>query len=109
MRPLLENPVDPLNNATFFECLDGVMVNSRTLAESMTGVSKHAKQMERQEFCVSVRAFADAVCTLSEHAAQVQYPLKKHFISVVDIRYECPVLMNWTNLIPSSGFLSDNK
>ena len=71
MRPLLDNPSEPINEASYFECLDGVIDKSKTLAESMTGISTHAKEGQLNGFCDSVRSFAESVCGLTENSAQV--------------------------------------
>ena len=39
MLPLLGNPSEPINDGTYFECLDGVIERSRIMAASMTGQS----------------------------------------------------------------------
>ena len=33
MRPLLDNPMEPHNDSTYFECLDTVMEKSKSLGE----------------------------------------------------------------------------
>ena len=33
MRPLLENPSEPVNDSSYFECLEGVMEKAKVSAE----------------------------------------------------------------------------
>ena len=39
----------------------------------MTGISNHAKAGQLEDFCESVRNFANSVCGLTENAAQAAY------------------------------------
>jgi len=73
MRPLLDNPSEPIVDGNYFDCLDGVIDKSKALAESMTGISSHAKQSELNDFCVSVASFANAVCGMIENTAHAAY------------------------------------
>ncbi|KAL5020158.1 hypothetical protein ScPMuIL_003050 [Solemya velum] len=73
MRTLLENPNEPVNDNTYFECLDGVVDKSKLLGDAMTGISNHAKEGELDRFCDSIHNFAVSVCGLTESAAQAAY------------------------------------
>ncbi|XP_064596457.1 talin-1-like [Liolophura sinensis] len=73
MRPLLENPNEPVSDMSYFECLDSVMEKSKLLGESMTGISNHAKKNVIEDFCDDVRNFATSVCGLTEASAQAAY------------------------------------
>ncbi|XP_065332613.1 talin-2 isoform X2 [Cloeon dipterum] len=70
MKPLLDNPSEPVSEATYFECLDSVMEKSKSLGDGMTGIANHAKKGEHQEFASSVRNTSAAICGLVEAAAQ---------------------------------------
>lgn len=41
------------------------------LGDAMTGISNHAKDSDMDEFCNSVRNFANSVCGLTEASVQV--------------------------------------
>ncbi|XP_041355718.1 talin-1-like [Gigantopelta aegis] len=81
MRNLLDNPNEPVSDVSYFECLDGVMDKSKietatlmkTLGDAMTGISRFAKEGDIDEFCDSVRNFANSVCGLTEASAQAAY------------------------------------
>ncbi|XP_067653820.1 talin-1-like isoform X2 [Haliotis asinina] len=73
MHNLLDNANEPISDAPYFECLDGVMDKSKSLGEAMTGISQHAKKGEIDEFCDSVRNFANSVCGLTEASGQAAY------------------------------------
>ena len=72
MRPLVENPCEPVSEAAYFACLDGVMERARVLAARMMGISTHAKKAQLHDFCDDVGEFAGAVCGITENAAQVR-------------------------------------
>ena len=44
----------------------------QSLGDAMTGISNHAKKGELDDFCESVRNFANSVCGLTEASAQVR-------------------------------------
>ena len=73
MRPLVENPTEPVTEQSYFDSLDGVAQRARILAETMTGISAHARGGELHDFCDDVADFAGAVCGISECAAQAAY------------------------------------
>ncbi|XP_023231887.1 talin-2-like isoform X2 [Centruroides sculpturatus] len=73
MRPLLDNPSEAVNDATYFECLDNVMEKSKSLGDGMTGIANHAKQGAREKFGEAVKDVSDAICGLIESAAQAAY------------------------------------
>ena len=73
MRQLLDNPNEPFNDSTYFECLETVTERSRRLGDAMTGIANHAKRNEHEEFSESVRECSDSICGLIEGAAQSAY------------------------------------
>ncbi|XP_070178806.1 talin-1-like [Littorina saxatilis] len=73
MANLLENPNEPVSDLSYFESLDAVMEKSKALGDAMTGISNHAKKGELDDFCESVRSFANSVCGLTEASAQAAY------------------------------------
>ncbi|KAK7790683.1 hypothetical protein R5R35_008203 [Gryllus longicercus] len=73
MRPLLENPSEPVSDLSYFECLDHIMEKSKSLGDGMTGIAQHAKASEYEKFGGAVRGAASAVCGLVEAAAQAAY------------------------------------
>uniref|UniRef100_A0A671YH00 Talin 1 n=1 Tax=Sparus aurata TaxID=8175 RepID=A0A671YH00_SPAAU len=73
VRGMLENPTEAINDLSYFDCIDGVMENSKVLGESMAGISHNAKNSNLPEFGDSVSAGSKALCGLTEAAAQAAY------------------------------------
>uniref|UniRef100_A0A8B9VPC5 Talin 1 n=1 Tax=Anas zonorhyncha TaxID=75864 RepID=A0A8B9VPC5_9AVES len=73
VKELLENPIQAVNDMSYFNCLDSVMENSKMLDESMAGISQNAKNSKLPEFRESVSAASKALCGLTEAAAQAAY------------------------------------
>ncbi|XP_055955771.1 talin-2-like isoform X4 [Patella vulgata] len=82
MRNVLDNPNEPVSDMTYFDCLDSVMEKSKqtqadghlkALGDAMTGISNHAKRNDIDDFCDSVRNFANSICGLTESSAQAAY------------------------------------
>ncbi|ESO89699.1 hypothetical protein LOTGIDRAFT_218488 [Lottia gigantea] len=73
MRNVLDNPNEPVSDQTYFDCLESVMERSKALGDAMTGISNHAKRNDIDDFCDSVRNFANSVCGLTEASAQAAY------------------------------------
>lgn len=73
MRTLLENPYEPFNDATYFECLEMVTERSRRLGDAMTGIANHARRSEHEQFGRSVKEASESICGLLEGAAQAAY------------------------------------
>ncbi|XP_076439084.1 talin-1-like isoform X2 [Babylonia areolata] len=73
MGNVLDNPNEPVSDLSYFESLDAVMEKSKALGDGMTGISNHAKKGELDDFCDSVRNFANSVCGLTEASAQAAY------------------------------------
>ena len=88
-RPMLESPYEPVSDTSYFDCHENVIEKMKALGEAMTGMSKHAKDRELDNFCDSVSAFASAVCGLAENAAQVDFS----FFSV-DFQYQSVLAFN---------------
>eukprot|EP00091_Calanus_sinicus_P014499 TRINITY_DN32062_c0_g1_i1.p1 TRINITY_DN32062_c0_g1~~TRINITY_DN32062_c0_g1_i1.p1 ORF type:complete len:134 (-),score=28.65 TRINITY_DN32062_c0_g1_i1:188-589(-) len=40
---MLENPTEPVSDASYYECLDNVMEKSKALGDGMTGIANHAR------------------------------------------------------------------
>ncbi|KAL0113705.1 hypothetical protein PUN28_012676 [Cardiocondyla obscurior] len=73
MRSLLDNPSEPISDATYFECLETVMEKSKSLGDGMTGIANHAKKSEHEQFSIAVRGVSSSICGLIEAAAQAAY------------------------------------
>ncbi|XP_025773358.1 talin-1-like [Puma concolor] len=73
VRELLENPVQPINDLSYFGCLDSVMENSKVLGEAMTGISQNAKNGNLPEFGEAIATASKALCGFTEAAAQAAY------------------------------------
>ena len=75
LKPLLENPSEPLSNASYFDCQQAVVDRSKLLGDSMTGIANYAKEGRLDQFGNSVNSAADAICGLVESSAQAAYLL----------------------------------
>ncbi|XP_022084653.1 talin-1-like isoform X5 [Acanthaster planci] len=73
MKNILDNINEPINDWTYFDCLQGVMEKSKDLGESMGGITQNAKNGQLEEFGKNVEAAGAAVCGLTEAAAQSAY------------------------------------
>ena len=72
-RSALHNPSEPINDMTYFDCLDAVMDKSKSLGDGMTGIANNAKKSEHEPFGEAVKDVADAITGLVESAAQAAY------------------------------------
>jgi len=72
-RNILENPNEPINDMSYFECLETVMEKSKRLGDGMTGIANNAKKSEHEPFGEAVKDVADAITGLVEAAAQAAY------------------------------------
>lgn len=73
MKPLLDNPSEPINDMSYYECLDAVMEKSKSLGDGMTGIANHAKKSEHEQFGEAVKGVSSSICGLIEAAAQSAY------------------------------------
>ncbi len=71
MANVLDNPIEPVNDANFFNCLDTASEKSQLLAKSMTDITTSLKKEDRDTFKGAVDEASEAVCALTESAAQV--------------------------------------
>ena len=65
--------MEPINDATFFNCLDTATDKSHLLAKSMTDITSSLKKENRGTFKGAVDEASQAVCALTESAAQVYF------------------------------------
>ena len=72
-RSLLEKPTEPINDMSYFECLETVMEKSKSLGDGMTGIANNAKKSEHEPFGEAVKDVANAITGLVEAAAQAAY------------------------------------
>ena len=68
---MLDRPNEPVSDATYFDCMDTIMEKSKLLGEAGALLTTHAKQGEYEEFGKAVDNTSEAVCQLTESAAQV--------------------------------------
>uniref|UniRef100_A0A8C5CVK5 Talin 2 n=1 Tax=Gadus morhua TaxID=8049 RepID=A0A8C5CVK5_GADMO len=73
VRGLLDNPNEPVNELSYFDCIESVMENSKVLGESMAGISQHCKTGDVAAFGESVGVASKALCGLTEAAGQASY------------------------------------
>ena len=83
---LLDRPNEPVNEFTYFDCMDTIVQKSKLLEETGTLITTHAKNVDYDQFGKVVNTTSEAVCQLTEAAAQVchHYPLSgSHCVSFV--------------------------
>ncbi|XP_077452246.1 talin-2 isoform X2 [Stigmatopora argus] len=73
VRGLLDNPSEPINELSYFDCIESVMENSKVLGESMAGISQHCKTCDVAAFGDCVGVASKALCGLTEAAGQASY------------------------------------
>ncbi|XP_041651113.1 talin-2 isoform X2 [Cheilinus undulatus] len=73
VRGLLDNTNEPVNDLSYFDCIESVMENSKVLGESMAGISQHCKTGDVLAFGESVGVASKALCGLTEAAGQASY------------------------------------
>ncbi|XP_077373008.1 talin-2 isoform X4 [Festucalex cinctus] len=73
VRGLLDNPSEPINELSYFDCIESVMENSKVLGESMAGISQHCKTCDVVAFGECVGVASKALCGLTEAAGQASY------------------------------------
>ena len=71
MAHVLENPVEPVNEASFFECLEHASEKSQELARGMQDITNALKKEDAESLANAVGCASDAVCQLTEFTAQV--------------------------------------
>ncbi|XP_077174041.1 talin-2 isoform X2 [Paroedura picta] len=73
VKGMLENPNEPVSDLSYFDCIEGVMENSKVLGEAMAGISQNAKTGDLPVFGECVGVASKALCGLTEAAAQASY------------------------------------
>uniref|UniRef100_A0A8C7ZN04 Talin 2a n=1 Tax=Oryzias sinensis TaxID=183150 RepID=A0A8C7ZN04_9TELE len=73
VRGMLDNPSEPVNDLSYFDCIESVMENSKVLGESMAGISQNCKISDVTAFGDSVGSASKALCGLTEAAGQASY------------------------------------
>ncbi|XP_007424458.1 talin-2 isoform X1 [Python bivittatus] len=73
VKEMLENPSEPVSDLSYFDCIEGVMENSKVLGEAMAGISQNAKTGDLPIFGECVGVASKALCGLTEAAAQAAY------------------------------------
>lgn len=69
----LNNPTEPVNESSYFECLDTVLDKSKVLANAMGEIANSARNGEGDKIGTNVHEAAAAVTALTEAAAQAAY------------------------------------
>ena len=70
---VLDNPNEPVNDLSYFDCLDLVIDKSKVLGEAGAHITMHAKKGDHEEFGKAVENTSLAVCQLTEAASQAAY------------------------------------
>ncbi|XP_061881013.1 talin-2a isoform X1 [Entelurus aequoreus] len=73
VRGMLDNPNEPVNDLSYFDCIESVMENSKVLGESMAGISQNCKTGDVTSFGDCVGSASKALCGLTEAAGQASY------------------------------------
>ncbi|XP_072517267.1 talin-2a isoform X2 [Salminus brasiliensis] len=73
VRMLLDNPNEPVNGLSYFDCIESIMVNSKVLGESVAGISHNCKTGDISSFGECVTVASKALCGLTEAARQTSY------------------------------------
>ncbi|XP_065168829.1 talin-2-like isoform X5 [Atheta coriaria] len=73
MKPILDNPTEPINEWTYYECLDTVTERSKVLGEALQGIASSAKTADHDKFSQNVKTVSGTICCLIEAAAQAAY------------------------------------
>lgn len=73
LRPLLDNPTEPISDQGYYECVESATEKSRQLGIAISDTCNHAKQLNYVEFGHSVNQVSDAIRCLIESAAQASY------------------------------------
>ncbi|CAM9487463.1 talin-2 [Lampetra fluviatilis] len=73
VKGMLDNPSEPVNDLSYFECIDSLMENSKVLGEAMQGVSQNAKTSNLPAFGEAISSASKALCGLTEAASQSAY------------------------------------
>lgn len=94
MSYLSANPIESVNDGSYFDCLETVMNKSRLLGDGMTGIANHTRSSDVDSFSKSVNMVSDSVCDLLESAGQASY-----LIAVSDP----------TSVAPRPGLVDQNK
>ena len=63
---MLDNPNEPVNDLSYFDCLDLVLEKSKIVGEAGALLTTHAKKGAHEEFGYSVENTAAAVCKITE-------------------------------------------
>lgn len=73
MKPLLDNPTEPINDFSYYECLDAVMEKSKMLGDGMTGITESAKKSDHDTFSEKIKIVNASICGFIEASAQAAY------------------------------------
>ena len=68
---MIENPNEPVNDFSYFDCIESVVENSKMLGEWMSGITQHARASELESFGEAVISTQKSLIGLTEAAAQV--------------------------------------
>ena len=69
--PVLDNPNEPVNDLSYFDCLDLVMEKSKVLSEAGALCTAHAKKGAHEKFGLVIENTAAAICQITEVGAWV--------------------------------------
>jgi len=70
---VLDNPNEPVNDLSYFDCLDLVINKSKVLGEAVAHITSHAKKGDHEQFGKEVENTSLAVCQLTKAASQAAY------------------------------------
>jgi talin len=70
---MLENPIEPINQSSFFACLETATEKSKQLTENMQDITNSLKKEDPETLSAAIGEASDAVCGLTEATAQEAY------------------------------------
>lgn len=70
----MDRPNEPVSEFTYFDCMDTIVEKSKLLGEAGALITTHAKSADYEQFGKAVDSTSEAVCQLTEAAAQVCHP-----------------------------------
>ena len=100
MAHVLDSPVEPVKEVSFFECLDTATEKSQELARSMQDITTSLKKEDADTLAEAVGGASDAVCQLTESTAQVCFSMFT-FCKLVSNGNICLSKSNRSVLVPS--------
>jgi talin len=72
-----KKPNEPVNDMSYFECLDTIMEKCKSLGDGMTSIANNAKKSEHEPFGEAVKDVSNAITGLVEAALTSRLPSRR--------------------------------